>query len=193
MLEKLRFKNAYILKADLQKLCQIKIFINFVKEIFTNIDILINYAWIKLNNDNIINTNLLKISDAIKEILNNEKRLREIVKVAFDNVITDRSSQIDQNELEKVMVQISQDMDAESSTKEYVKEVMGHLDIDISGRINFEEFSQLIKDILSSMVEENIFLNAISAFLINTNSLRCINISDKEINWFNKKWKKIYL
>ena len=63
MLEKLRFKNVYILKVDLQKLCQIKIFINFVKEIFTNIDTLINYAWIKLNNDNIINTNLLKMSE----------------------------------------------------------------------------------------------------------------------------------
>ena len=87
---------------------QIKIFINFIREIFTNIDILINYAWIKINNDNIINTNLLKISDAIKEILNNEKKLRDIVKVSFDNVITDRSSQIDQDELEKVMMQISQ-------------------------------------------------------------------------------------
>ena len=90
MLEKLKFKNVYILKVDLQKLGQIKIFINFVKEIFTIIDILMNYAWVKLNNDNIINTNLLKMSDAIKEILNNEKRLREIVKVSFDNVITDR-------------------------------------------------------------------------------------------------------
>ena len=97
MLEKLRFKNAYILKADLQKLGQIKIFINFVREIFTIINILINYAGIKLNNDNITNTNLLKISDTIKEILNKEKKLREIVKVSFDNVITDRSSQIDQD------------------------------------------------------------------------------------------------
>ena len=130
------------------------------------------------------------MSDAIKEILNNEKKLRDIVKVSFDNVITDRSSQIDQDELEKVIVQISQDMDAESSTKEGVKEVIEHLDTDRSSHINFEEFSQIIKDILSSMVEENIFLNAISAFLINTNSLRCINISDKEINGFNKKWKK---
>ena len=81
-------------------------------------------------------------------------------------------------------------MDAESSTKEDVKEVVEHLDTDYSGHINFEEFSQIIKDILSVMVEENMFLNAISAFLINTNSLRCINISNKEINGFSKKWKK---
>ena len=49
-----------------------------------------------MDNDKIINTNLLKMSDVIKEILNKEKKLREIVKVSFDNVITDRSSQIDQ-------------------------------------------------------------------------------------------------
>ena len=84
-------------------------------------------------------------------------------------------------------------MGAESSTKEDAKEVVEHLDTDRSSHINFEEFSQIIKDILSVMVEENIFLNAIWAFLINTNSLRCINISDKEINGFSKKWKKIYL
>ena len=34
---------------------------------------------------------------------------------------------------------------------------MEHLDTDHSGHINFEEFSQLIKDILSSMVEEIFF------------------------------------
>ena len=55
------------------------------------------------------------------------------------------------------MVQILQDMDAESSTKEYVKEVIEHLDTDRSSHINFEEFSQLFKDILSVMVEENMF------------------------------------
>ena len=49
------------------------------------------------------------MTDAIKEILNNEKKLREVVKVAFDSVDTDRSGLIDQEELEKVMAQISQD------------------------------------------------------------------------------------
>ncbi len=52
------------------------------------------------------------------------------------------------------MGQISQDMGAEPPTKEDVKEVMEHLDTDHSGQIDFEEFSQLIKDVLSAMVEE---------------------------------------
>ena len=95
-----------------------------------------------------------KMTDAIKEILNNEKKLREVVKVAFDSVDTDRSGLIDQDELEKVMAQISQDMGAEPPTKDDVKEVMEHLDTDHSGKIDFEEFSQLIKDVLSAMIEE---------------------------------------
>ena len=94
------------------------------------------------------------MAEAIKEILNNEKKLREVVKVAFDSVDTDRSGLIDQDELEKVMAQISQDMGAEPPTKDDVKEVMEHLDTDHSGQIDFEEFSQLIKDVLSAMVEE---------------------------------------
>ena len=94
------------------------------------------------------------MTDAIKEILNNEKKLREVVKVAFDSVDTDWSGLIDQDELEKVMAQISQDMGAEPPTKDDVKEVMEHLDTDHSGKIDFEEFSQLIKDVLSAMIEE---------------------------------------
>ena len=57
------------------------------------------------------------MSDAIREILNNEKKLNEVAKVTFDSVDTDRSGQIDQEELEKVMTQISQDMGAEPPSK----------------------------------------------------------------------------
>ena len=93
------------------------------------------------------------MSDAIKEILNNEKKLREVAKVAFDSVDTDRSGQIDQEELEKVMTQISQDMGAEPPSKEDVKEVLEHLDTDHSGKIDFEEFRILIREVLSALLE----------------------------------------
>ncbi len=53
------------------------------------------------------------MSNTIKDILNNEKKLNEVAKVAFDSVDTDKSGQIDESELEKVMAQISNDMGAE--------------------------------------------------------------------------------
>ena len=95
------------------------------------------------------------MTDAIKEILNNEKKLREIVKVAFDSVDTDKSGQIDESELEKVMAQISNDMGAEPPSKEDVKEVLEHLDTDHSGKIDFDEFKVLIKDVLTAMIEDD--------------------------------------
>ena len=39
------------------------------------------------------------MSKAIKEILNNERKFTEVAKVAFDSVDTDRSGQIDGDEL----------------------------------------------------------------------------------------------
>ena len=95
------------------------------------------------------------MSNSIKDILNNEKRLNEVSKVAFDSVDTDRSGQIDESELLKVMKQIANDMGAEPPSKEDVKEVLEHLDTDHSGKIDFNEFKELIKDVLKAMVEND--------------------------------------
>jgi Ca2+-binding EF-hand superfamily protein len=94
------------------------------------------------------------MSKAIKDILNNDKKFTEVAKVAFDSVDTDKSGQIDGNELEKVMVQIAADMGADPPSKEDVMEVLEHLDADKSGKIDFEEFKVLIKDVLEAMLED---------------------------------------
>ena len=95
------------------------------------------------------------MSKAIKEILSNEKKFTEVAKVAFDSVDTDKSGQIDGNELEKVMVQIASDMGADPPTKEDVMEVLEHLDEDKSGKIDFNEFKVLIRDVLEAMLDES--------------------------------------
>ena len=94
------------------------------------------------------------MSKAIKDILSNEKKFAEVARVAFDSVDTDKSGQIDGGELEKVMVQIATDMGADPPTKEDVMEVLEHLDADKSGKISFEEFKVLIRDVLEAMLEE---------------------------------------
>ena len=93
------------------------------------------------------------MSKIIKDILNNDKKFTEIAKVAFDSVDTDKSGTIDAEELEKVMVQIANDMGAEAPTKEDVCEVLEHLDKDRSGKIDFNEFKVLIHDVLEAMSE----------------------------------------
>jgi len=93
------------------------------------------------------------MSKAIKDILSNEKKFTEVAKVAFDSVDTDRSGEIDAQELEKVMSQIAADMGAEAPSKEDVAEVLLHLDTDHSGKIDFNEFKILIRDVLEAMLE----------------------------------------
>ncbi len=92
-------------------------------------------------------------NEAVKQILNDEKKLREVAKVAFDSVDTDKSGQIDQQELSKVMQQISGDLGTEPPTNAEVQEVLSHLDADKSGKIDFNEFTVLIKDVLKAMAE----------------------------------------
>ena len=95
------------------------------------------------------------MSKAIEGILSSEKKLTEVAKVAFDSVDTDKSGQIDGNELEKVMVQIASDIGADPPTKEDVMEVLEHLDEDKSGKIDFNEFKVLIRDVLEAMLDES--------------------------------------
>ena len=91
----------------------------------------------------------------IKDIINNPNKLDQVAKVAFDSVDTDRSGQIDENELQSVMKQIAGDMGAEPPSPADVKEVMEHLDTDHSGKIDFSEFKVLIKDVLAAMIEDD--------------------------------------
>ena len=93
------------------------------------------------------------MSSYIKGIVDDKQSLNNIAKRAFDNVDTDKNGYIDEYELEKILAQISSDMGAEPPTKEDVKEVLEHLDEDRSGKIEFEEFQKLIKDILEALIE----------------------------------------
>ena len=92
------------------------------------------------------------MTESIKEIINNEQKLKQVARAAFDSVDTDKSGQIDQSELTKVLEQISGDLEVDPPTQEEVKEVLTHLDKDKSGKIDFNEFVVLIKDILQAMI-----------------------------------------
>ena len=91
------------------------------------------------------------MSDSIKDLLNNESKLLEIAKTAFESVDTDKSGEIDLPELEQVMAQLAQEMGSDLPSKEDVKEVFEHLDVDKSGTIDFQEFSKLIKDLVEEI------------------------------------------
>ena len=93
------------------------------------------------------------MSSYIEHIINNEELLKQISDMAFQSVDTDKSGHIDDKELDKIMAQIASDMGAEPPTKENVKEVLKDLDGNGSGEIEPEEFTKLIKNILTALVE----------------------------------------
>ena len=93
------------------------------------------------------------MSDFINEIVKDEKLIKKIAKRAFDHVDIDNNGKIDEKELKNILAQISIEMGAEPPTEEDVKEVLQYSDKDISGGIEFEEFIDIIKDVLRSLIE----------------------------------------
>ena len=95
-----------------------------------------------------------KGEEVIKEILNDERKLNVLTKIAFQAVDKDGSKVIEQAELEKIMAQICMDMGAEVPSKEDVQEVLFDLDSDGNKTIEIGEFKAFIKDILEGMIED---------------------------------------
>jgi Ca2+-binding EF-hand superfamily protein len=87
---------------------------------------------------------------SVQNILNNPKRIDKIAKKVFNSVDKDGSGLIDMNELEKVMVTISSDLDLPIPSHNEVKEVFNMLDADNSTMISYKEFRVLIVGILES-------------------------------------------
>ena len=57
------------------------------------------------------------MAEAYVKILEDEEKLDEIAKIAFDNVNTNKSGEIDKSQLESMMNQIFSDLSNELPTK----------------------------------------------------------------------------
>ena len=90
---------------------------------------------------------------SLKDIIKDEEKIRDVARVGFESVDTDKSGYIDSKELGKVMEDISKDLGVEPPKPDEIKEVLKHLDTDKSGKIEFDEFVVLIKDVLTAMAE----------------------------------------
>ena len=161
--KKNNYMNAIILKVDLEKQGQIKTFLDCVTSIFTKIDILINCAGIKLDNDlsttysedfdYTMNTNLRSIFILIKELKPYFSQGSSIINM---------------------------------SCLYGSRPMCGFLAYSMS-KAGLET---LTKYAAAELAYLNIRINGISACPINTNSLRYIKVPEDEIKEFNKKMEK---
>jgi Ca2+-binding EF-hand superfamily protein len=93
----------------------------------------------------------------IKELLNNPEAFAEFSRERFEHTDKDGNGLIDHSELEKAMVEISEEMGTPKPTKEVVQKTLAKYDADKSGKLDQKEF-----DLFSRSVLEN-FLAAFAA------------------------------
>jgi len=93
-------------------------------------------------------------SNTIVKILNDKNKFNIIAKSSFDLVDVDNSGYIDSIELKTVLSQLARDLGSDPPSDEDLQGILLQLDTDKSGRIEYNEFSVLIKDILECLVED---------------------------------------
>lgn len=90
--------------------------------------------------------------EEIETILNDESKLNEIVKAAFESVDTDGSGYIEEAELKVVMTSVARDISMPEPTEQDVAEVLRELDSNRDGKVSQEEFKVLIRQVLELML-----------------------------------------
>ncbi len=91
---------------------------------------------------------------SVQDILADVKKFEEVARAAFDSVDTDRSGEIDGKELGKIMNQLAKETNTVAPSAKEVQEVLEALDEDKSGKISYDEFKVLIREVLQHMAED---------------------------------------
>lgn len=89
---------------------------------------------------------------SIKDILNDEAKLNEVAKLAFDGVDTDKSGFVDEKELETLMKTMASDLGIQPPSPKEIKEAFDAMDTDKNGKITLGEFKALVRQILELML-----------------------------------------
>ena len=157
------FVNSIIITGDLSNRDQIMEFVTKIRKVFNKIDILVNCVGIKLDSD-ILST----YSEDFDFIMNTNLRSVFILIKELRSDFAEGASVINMSCL-------------------YGSRPMSGF---ISYAMSKAGLETLIKYAAAEYARLSIRINAISACPINTNSLRYINVSEKEINEFDEKMKK---
>jgi len=88
------------------------------------------------------------MSETLKEIINDEKRLNELADKAFDTVDSDNSGLLTEDELFLVLNQICEDLGLDEITVPETYEILEMTDNDKSGKLDKKEFRELFKLLL---------------------------------------------
>ena len=94
------------------------------------------------------------MAKVLRKILSDDEIFNDVVRTCFDEVDCDRSGFIDAQELKKIIINMAVDLGSNPPTEEEADIIMQYYDTDKSGMIEFNEFSELIRKILETMIGE---------------------------------------
>merc|ERR1711898_10404 len=98
---------------------------------------------------NYITKNMSDEVEKIRELVNDESKLKEFSDEAFDQLDDDGSGFLEPTEIKQVLEQFGS-----SPTDEQLNDVVRDLDKDNNGKIDKEEFMMLFKNVLTMMLAE---------------------------------------
>ena len=88
----------------------------------------------------------------IKELLNNKEAFLEFSQERFSHTDKDGNGLIDAAELEKALLEISDEMKAPKPTKDFVTKTMAKFDVDKSGKLDPKEFDNFCRYVLENFL-----------------------------------------
>ena len=91
----------------------------------------------------------------LNQILQDNAKLHEIAKAAFEAVDTDGSGYIEEPELKTVMSNVAKDIGMDEPTDSDVRDVFFELDENSDGQISLDEFKVLIRQVLELMASQS--------------------------------------
>ena len=84
-----------------------------------------------------------------------DKAMNQIVRLAFDKISEDKPDQIDLKKLEKIIERISTDMGVEPPKEQEIEKEFKRIDKEEKNYINYDQFFQLIKKFLLSLLNND--------------------------------------
>lgn len=90
---------------------------------------------------------------AIRLILDNDVILTRVAKQVFEAVDIDKSGYIDRSELALMLKNIAAETANEPPTEENIKHVMDAVDESSDGRVSYDEFKVMIREILTIILD----------------------------------------
>lgn len=88
---------------------------------------------------------------SVQDILKDEKKLKEVAKMAFDGVDVDGSGFVDENELSTLMSSMATELGIPAPSPKEVKDAFKAMDTDKNGKVTLDEFTVLVRQILELM------------------------------------------